>query len=104
MEPSSIPQSSTASLQFDLSIYPLVAVEKAAYEFSGRVRCLISRSADNQVSVEFGFNGLDSELEKATDEFVKRVADLAIQTKINSDSRLVREALVSAALSEALRR
>lgn len=101
MESTSIPQSSKTTFNLDLSVYPLVAIQKAAYEFSNRASCLISRATENRVTVQVDLGSSVSDASQFAREFVNRVADLAIQSQIDCQTRLVREALVRAALSEA---
>ena len=104
MESISIAQSNKASLYIDLSVYPLIAVEKTAYEFSNRASCIIRRTAENMVTVELDLSLSSSDANQLERDFISRVADFSIQSKIDSETRVVRDALVSAALSEALRK
>ena len=104
MDSESVPQSSRRRLDLDLSVYPIGAIQKAAYEFSCRACCAISHLAENFVSVEFELLAIGGDRDDLVRQFLNRLTDFSVQSRIDADTRLVREALISAAMAEALRK
>src|SRR5690349_3680493 len=89
-----------ATMEFDAEIYPLLSVQKAAYEFSSRALATIDQHASSKISVTLTSPG--SDVAQIAGAFKARVGDLALQEKINDQTRTVRDALVTAAMWQSL--
>lgn len=89
-----------ASAEIDGHIYPLLSLQKAAYEFSNRAVVSIETKADTKFLVTIA--SLSDDANQMLGTFKARVADLALQDQINEQTRTIRDALVSAAMWESL--
>jgi His-Xaa-Ser system protein HxsD len=90
----------TISAEFDTDIFPLLALQKTAYEFSNRAATsLVANGGTNWLVTLTAPSGNAPLL---LEQFKARVTDLALQEKINEQTRTVRDALVTAAMWESL--
>ncbi len=89
-----------ASIEVDVRIYPLLSLQKAAYEFSGRASIGFETKAETRILLTLAVPAGDAR--QVLESFKARVADLALQEKINEQTQTIRDALVSAAMWESL--
>ena len=91
-------------LALDVDVYPLIAIQKAAYEFSARCNIRIETPDEAHATVTFESSTLRREdLQYLSQLFANRLLHLGLQQRINEETRPIREALTKAALYEALK-
>jgi His-Xaa-Ser system protein HxsD len=89
------------SLSVDLRVYPLSVVQRAAHAISGDADVEVKVADEHQVEVRLS-PLRSSHLDLATC-FRRLLSDFAVQADVNAETRVVRDALVTAAMAESLR-
>lgn len=86
-------------LELDSSVYPLEAVQKAAYRFIDRLTVLISQD-QNQVICEIDLiAGLKLQLDVVLADFKRELLDQQLRLKIKNETADVRNLILAYAFS-----
>lgn len=86
-------------LHLDPTIYPLEAVQKAAYRFIDRLTILISQDGGQIVCNIAMVPGITTPLEIVVDDFKRELLDQQLRLKIKAETTDVRNLILSYAFS-----
>lgn len=89
------------ALYIDLRVFSLPVVQRAAYAISGDADVEIKVADEHQVEVRL--SPLKPPPLDLAATFRRLLSDFAVQAEINAETRIVRDALITAALAESLR-
>jgi His-Xaa-Ser system protein HxsD len=89
------------SLSVDLRVFSLSVVHKAAHAISCDADVEMEVAREHQVEVRL--SPLRSSPSDLTATFRRLLSDFAVQADVNAETRIVRDALVTAAMAESLR-
>lgn len=95
-----IPGEESTAIEVDERVMPLAALRQAAHEFSNQAKIDLQPLPDLRWRVTF--SSIRSGSPRMAQLFRDRVIDIAVQHEINERTRVVRDALVRAALWESL--
>jgi His-Xaa-Ser system protein HxsD len=90
------------SISFDINIYSLNALKKAAYKFTDRASVLICNAENSIMKVKFSFEkSIANELkEKLVHEFCNEVLDQDLRETIASQTEATRNLILAQAFSK----
>ena len=89
------------SLQLDTSVYPLDAIQAAAYAFTDRLNVLIDRKGKGPVSVHFKPKAGTKDIEALSIEFQNELLHETLRLKVSQANQKIREYIVTKALVSA---
>src|SRR5687767_15165219 len=88
------------SFEVETNVLPLAAIQQAAHEFCHLATIDIEVLSGQRLRLTLA--PVDLQAPRLADNFRARVIDIALQHRINEQTRTIREALVKAALWESL--
>jgi His-Xaa-Ser system protein HxsD len=89
------------SLAIDLRVFSLSVVQRAAHAISGDADVEVRIAGEHEVEVKL--SPLRSSASDLAATFRRLLTDFAVQAEVNAETRTVRDALITAALTESLR-
>lgn len=95
-----------AFIDFEVEIYPLTAIKRAAYWFTDRCYLFLSWRDEKKELVRVCFRGKtqlsDAELKLLCCEFCNSVLDFCLREVVSAETKVERESIVRRAFSEVL--
>ncbi|MEI7606118.1 MAG: His-Xaa-Ser system protein HxsD [Rhodospirillaceae bacterium] len=88
-------------LRVDTEIFSREVILRTCYAFGDVCRFWVKSAGDGAVAVGFGRRDAAADLDTLKGEFGNALIDFALRATIETNTRLVRETIVAAALAEA---
>ena len=104
-QPSDVPQGAVFPFDFtvsvDMAIFPREVVLRTCYAFTDQCHCWLESEQGARILVGFRIKAPSADPDAIRGEFGKALIDFGLRASIEEKTRAVREAIVSAALTEA---
>ncbi|CAO3358068.1 His-Xaa-Ser system protein HxsD [Azospirillum melinis] len=104
-QPSDVPRGAAFPFDFtlsvDMAIFPREVVLRTCYAFTDRCHCWLESEDGARILVGFRLKTSSADADAIRGEFGNALIDFGLRASIEEKTRAVREAIVSAALTEA---
>ena len=104
-QPSDVPRGAAFPFDFtlsvDMAIFPREVVLRTCYAFTDRCHCWLESEDGARILVGFRLKTSSADADAIRGEFGNALIDFGLRASIEEKTRTVREAIVSAALTEA---